>query len=62
MSLIKGYIFLVEKFAVSGTGKNEAERLAEYRGLFRRERDDAAIADIRLALMLGRGNERFRIQ
>ena len=42
-------------------GKDETERLAEYRGLFRSELDDAAIADIRLALAQGQplGNERF---
>jgi putative transposase len=42
-------------------GKDEVERLAEYRGLFRSELDDAAIADIRLALAQGQplGNERF---
>ncbi|MBK9160744.1 MAG: hypothetical protein IPM27_04155 [Nitrosomonadales bacterium] len=42
-------------------GKEETERLAEYRGLFRSELDDAAIADIRLALAQGQplGSERF---
>ncbi|GAB5606507.1 hypothetical protein TK5_25880 [Sideroxyarcus sp. TK5] len=34
-------------------GKEETERLAGYRGLFRSELDDAAIADIRLALAQG---------
>jgi putative transposase len=43
-------------------GKNEPERLADYRGLFRSELDDAAIADIRLALAQGQplGSECFR--
>jgi len=42
-------------------GKDEADRLAEYRGLFRGELDDAALADIRLALAQGQplGSERF---
>jgi putative transposase len=42
-------------------GKDEAERLAEYRGLFRSELDEAALADIRLALAQGQplGSERF---
>jgi putative transposase len=42
-------------------GKNGTERLAEYRGLFRSELDDAAISDIRLALAQGQplGSERF---
>jgi len=42
-------------------GKDEAIRLAEYRGLFRSELDDAALADIRLALAQGQplGSERF---
>jgi putative transposase len=42
-------------------GKDETERLADYRGLFRSELDDAAIADIRLALAQGQplGSERF---
>jgi putative transposase len=41
--------------------KDETERLVEYRGLFRSELDDAAIADIRLALAQGQplGSERF---
>ncbi|MBU1215254.1 MAG: transposase [Gammaproteobacteria bacterium] len=42
-------------------GKEETDRLAEYRGLFRSELDDAAIGDIRLALAQGQplGSERF---
>ncbi len=42
-------------------GKDEIERLAEYRGLFRSELDDAAISEIRLALAQGQplGSERF---
>ena len=41
--------------------KDEAIRLAEYRGLFRSELDEAALADIRLALAQGQplGSERF---
>ena len=42
-------------------GKEDAERQTEYRGLFRSELDDVAIADIRLALAQGQplGSERF---
>jgi putative transposase len=42
-------------------GMDEPQRLAEYRGLFRSELDDAAMADIRLALAQGQplGSERF---
>jgi putative transposase len=42
-------------------GTEETERLAEYRVLFRNELDDAAIADIRLALAQGQplGSVRF---
>ncbi len=41
--------------------RDKAARLAEYRGLFRSELDDAALADIRLALAQGQplGSERF---
>jgi len=41
--------------------KDEAMRLAEYRGLFRSQLDDEALADIRLALAQGQplGSERF---
>lgn len=42
-------------------GKNEADRLAAYRSLFRSELDDEALTDIRLALAQGQplGSERF---
>lgn len=42
-------------------GKNEEERRATYRDLFRSERDAAAIGDIRMALSQGQplGNSRF---
>lgn len=42
-------------------GKDEADRLAAYRALFRSELDDVALADIRLALAQGQplGSERF---
>jgi len=42
-------------------GKAEADRLAAYRALFRSELDDAALAEIRLALAQGQplGSERF---
>ena len=42
-------------------GKEEADRLTEYRGLFHSELDDAALADIRLALAQEQplGSERF---
>lgn len=42
-------------------GKDEADRLAAYRALFRSELDDAALVDIRLALAQGQplGSERF---
>ncbi|MDO8311393.1 MAG: transposase [Sideroxyarcus sp.] len=42
-------------------GNDEADRLAEYRGLFRSELDEAALTDIRLALAQGQplGSERF---
>jgi putative transposase len=42
-------------------GKDEAARLAEYRGLFRSELDEEALADIRLALAQGQplGSERY---
>ena len=42
-------------------GKDEDSRLAEYRGLFRSELDEAALADIRVALAQGQplGSERF---
>ncbi|MBK9160229.1 MAG: transposase [Nitrosomonadales bacterium] len=42
-------------------GKNEGDRLAAYRALFRSELDDEALADIRLALAQGQplGSERF---
>ena len=42
-------------------GKEETDRLAEYRGLFRSELDEAALSDIRLALAQGQplGSERF---
>lgn len=42
-------------------GKDEESRLAEYRGLFRSELDNDALADIRLALAQGQplGSERF---
>lgn len=42
-------------------GKEKAVRLDEYRGLFRSELDDAALADIRLALVQGQplGSGRF---
>jgi putative transposase len=41
--------------------KDEAMRLAEYRGLFRSQLDDEALTDIRLALAQGQplGSERF---
>jgi len=41
--------------------KDEAMRLAQYRGLFRSQLDDEALADIRLALAQGQpfGSERF---
>jgi putative transposase len=41
--------------------KDEASRLAGYRGLFRSELDEAALDDIRLALAQGQplGSERF---
>lgn len=41
--------------------KDEARRLVEYRGLFRSQLDDEALADIRLALAQGQplGSERF---
>jgi len=42
-------------------GKDETERLADYRGLFRSELDDEAVSDIRLALSQGQplGNSQF---
>ena len=42
-------------------GKDETDRLAIYRALFRSELDGAALADIRLALAQGQplGSERF---
>jgi putative transposase len=45
----------------SSLGSDEAARLIAYRALFRHELDDAAIADIRLALNQGQpfGNGRF---
>lgn len=44
-----------------GLGKEEGNRLAACRALFRSEVDDAALADIRLALSQGQplGSERF---
>jgi putative transposase len=44
-----------------GLGRNESDRLAAYRALFRSELDREALADIRLALSQGQplGNERF---
>jgi putative transposase len=44
-----------------GLGRNESDRLAAYRALFRSELDGAALADIRLALSQGQplGSERF---
>lgn len=45
----------------SGLGKDEADRLANYRALFRAELDGEAISDIRLALNQGQplGDARF---
>jgi len=45
----------------SGLGTDTADRLEAYRALFRHELDDAAIADVRLALNQGQpfGNGRF---
>jgi putative transposase len=45
-------------------GETSADRQAAYRGLFRPELDQAAVSDIRLALMHGQplGNERFRVE
>jgi putative transposase len=42
-------------------GKDDSSRLAEYRGMFRSELDEAALDDIRLALAQGQplGSERF---
>ena len=44
-----------------GLGRNESDRLAAYRALFRSELDGEALADIRLALSQGQplGSERF---